>query len=182
MKNTQGTTHAADTDTLPWYRYRWPWILISIPAASMVLGVILITTAINNPAILVVDNYYAEGRGINQSMALDDAAEDLQLSANLSVENGAMTLQLNRAGTADTREDALRLFVYHVTDNLRDHEFLLLPALDQDGLFELVDADEKTLMADILASDTSWYLEVRGTNNDWRLRERITTPLAEANL
>lgn len=182
MKNTQGSTHAADTDTQPWYRYRWPWILISIPAASMVLGVILVTTAINNPAILVVDNYYAEGRGINQSMALDDAADELQLSADLSVQNGTFALQLSRAGAADTREDALRLFVYHVTDNLRDHEFLLLPSIDQAGLFELVDSAEQALMADILASDTSWYLEIRGSNNDWRLRERITTPLMEANL
>ncbi len=178
--NTQRTTSAADTDTRPWYQYRWPWILISIPAVSMVLGVILITTALNNPAILVVDNYYAEGRGINRSMALDDAALALHLTTILSVENGAVTLQLLKNGLADTNEDALRLFVYHVTDNHRDHEFLMLPTIGQAGVFELLDPEEQSLLADILASDTSWYLEVRGSNNNWRLRERITTPLAEA--
>jgi hypothetical protein len=152
-----------------------------MPAVSVVLGVILITTALNNPAILVVDDYYAEGRGINQSMALDDAAEHMQLSVNLAVANDLMTLQLNRAGTADTREDALRLFVYHVTDNTRDAEFLLLPAVNTPGIFELAEPAELPSILQILGSETSWYLEVRGADNDWRLRQRITTPLTEVS-
>ena len=175
--NNRHPSSAPDTDTRPWYRYRWPWILISMPAVSVVLGVILITTAINNPAILVVDDYYAEGRGINQSMALDDAAEQMQMSVNLAVADKRMTLQLTRAGAADTGEDALRLFVYHVTDNTRDAGFVLLPAVNTAGLFELAEPAELAVMLQILDSETSWYLEVRGANNDWRLRQRITTPL-----
>lgn len=175
--NNKHPSSALATDTRPWYRYRWPWILISMPAASVVLGVILITTAMNNPAILVVDDYYAEGRGINQSMALDDAAEQMQLSVNLAVANNRMTLQLNRAGAADTSEDALRLFVYHVTDNSRDAGFVLLPASNTTGIFELAEPAELAVMLQILGSETSWYLEVRGANNNWRLRQRITTPL-----
>ena len=171
------SSHAADTDVRPWYRYRWPWILISMPAVSIGLGIILITTALNNPAILVVDNYYAEGRGINQSMALDDAAERLQLSVNLAVDNNLITLQLNRAGVADTTEDALRLFVYHVTDNTRDEAFVLLPAAASAGVFELAAPAQQAVMGQILGSATSWYLEVRGADNDWRLRQRITTQL-----
>jgi len=179
--NNRHPSHAADADTRPWYRYRWPWILISMPAVSVVLGVILIITALNNPAILVVDDYYAEGRGINQSMALDDAAEHMQLSVNLAVDNNLMTLQLNRAGATDTREDALRLFVYHVTDNTRDAEFLLLPAINTTGIFELAEPAEVPAIMQILGSETSWYLEVRGADNDWRLRQRITTPLTEVS-
>lgn len=179
--NNKHPSSALATDTRPWYRYRWPWILISMPAVSVVLGVILITTAMNNPAILVVDDYYAEGRGINQSMALDDAAEQMQLSVNLAVANDLMTLQLTDAGAADNREDALRLFVYHVTDNSRDAEFVLLPAVNTTGLFELAEPAELAVMLQILGSETSWYLEVRGANNDWRLRQRITTPLTEVS-
>jgi len=178
--NNRQSLRTTDTDTRPWYQYRWPWILISMPAVSVGLGVLLITTALNNPAILVVDDYYAEGRGINQSMALDDAAEQMQLSVNLAVADDLMTLQLNRAGAADTREDALRLFVYHVTDNTRDAEFLLLPAVNSAGLFELAELAAIPEMLQILGSETSWYLEVRGADNNWRLRQRITTPLTEA--
>jgi hypothetical protein len=151
-----------------------------MPAVSVGLGVLLITTAMNNPAILVVDDYYAEGRGINQSMALDDAAERMQLSVNLVVADDLMTLQLTRAGAADTGEDALRLFVYHVTDNTRDAEFLLFPAVNSAGLFELTGPAAIPAMLQILGSETSWYLEVRGADNNWRLRQRITTPLTEA--
>lgn len=175
------SSNIADTDVRPWYRYRWPWILISMPAVSVGLGVLLITTAINNPPILVVDNYYAEGRGINQSMALDDAAKRLQLTVNLIVENNRMTLRLNRGGVADSAEDALRLYVYHVTDDNRDNEFLLLPAVAATGVFELAEPAQQAAIMQILGSETSWYLEVRGADNDWRLRQRITTPLTEAS-
>jgi hypothetical protein len=101
----------------------------------------------------------------------------MQMSVNLAVADKRMTLQLTRAGAADSREDALRLFVYHVTDNTRDAGLVLLPAVNTAGLFELAEPAELAVMLQILDSETSWYLDVRGANNDWRLRQRITTPL-----
>lgn len=172
-------------DNKPWYKHRWPWILISIPAVSVVLGIILITTALNNPAILVVDNYYAEGRGINRSMALDDAAAARGLSANLSVAGGVIRLQLLSPDEAHTGEEALSLFVYHVTDNTLDEVFVFAPAADQSlsaqGYYEPAAEADITALQTVLARDTSWYLEVRGAGNNWRLRKRISTPLQEVS-
>lgn len=166
-------------DKRPWYQHRWPWILISIPAASVVLGVILITTALKNPAILVVDNYYAEGRGINRSLALDEAAARLGLSATLRSENGQPRLQL-RAPDAAQQQDALRLYVYHVTDDQLDNEFVFVPIPDT-LWYEPISQQDALALQQIMNTDTSWYLEMRGADNDWRLRERISTPLQEVN-
>lgn len=172
-------------DKKPWYHHRWPWILISIPAVSVVLGIILITTALNNPAILVVDNYYAEGRGINRSMALDDAAAELGLSANLSVRSSMIGLQLLGENAPHNNEEALSLFVYHVTDNTLDQVFVFAPAADEDmsaqGYFEPASDQDITALQSIMARDTSWYLEIRGAGNNWRLRQRISTPLQEVS-
>lgn len=167
------------SDTKPWYQHRWPWILIAMPAASVVLGVILITTALRNPAILVVDNYYAEGRGINQSLAMDDAAENLGLEAQLELAGDRMTLQL--ASTDGISEDALRLYVYHATHEERDQEFVLVPALEHD-LYEIADPAAAASLNTLLASQGSWYLELRGADNEWRLRKRVQTPLTQAAL
>lgn len=173
------STHHSDTK--PWYQHRWPWILIAMPAASVVLGVILITTALRNPAILVVDNYYAEGRGINQSLAMDYAAQELGLEAQLVLTGDRMTLQLTSTEAAGISEDALRLYVYHATHEERDQEFVLLPALQQ-NLYEIADPSAGASLNTLLASQGSWYLELRGADNEWRLRKRVQTPLTQAAL
>lgn len=172
-------------DTKPWYQYRWPWILISIPAVSVVLGIILISTALRNPAILVVDNYYAEGRGINRSMALDNAAVSGGLSAQLTVQGAVINLQLAGNDEPYRNEEALSLFVYHVTDNALDQTFVFAPDADpvlaDQGFYEPVTAGDAAALQTLLMQNTSWYLEIRGVNNNWRLRQRITTPLQEVS-
>lgn len=172
-------------DNKPWYKHRWLWVLIGIPTTSVVLGVVLITVAINNPAILVVDNYYAEGRGINRSMALDDAASERALSARLSVAGASMQLQLLSNNRPYTREEALSLYVYHVTEDSLDQVFTLAPAADpalsEQGYFELASAQQQDALISLMAQNTSWYLEIRGVDNDWRLRQRISTPLQEVS-
>ena len=164
-----------DSHNYPWYRHRWPWILISIPAASMLLGVILLTTAFNNPAILVVDNYYSEGKTINQSMAMDERARELGINAQLTA-GESLNLQLVNAPDV-----ALRLFVFHVTDDSRDRSFVLLPDTDGTG-FSPATATEQDALNVILNSDTSWYFELRGEQDTWRLRQRISTPIGTVSL
>ena len=165
--------------TRPWYKHRWPWLLMAIPACSVVLGVVMIVLAIRNPAILVEDNYYQEGRGINRSLALDEAAANRQIQAILQLESGRVQLQLS-AGNQPLLEDGLMLFVFHAADNKRDHEFVLVPAFHPafsgQGLYEPANPGEIQLLRNILAEDSSWYFELRGSDNNWRLRQRVITP------
>ena len=39
----------------PWYREPWPWVIISIPAAAVVMGFITLYLALTNPDHLVVE-------------------------------------------------------------------------------------------------------------------------------
>ncbi|ALO47204.1 FixH family protein [Pseudohongiella spirulinae] len=159
----------------PWYRHRWPWILISVPVISVILGVVLLTIAFNNPAILVVDNYYSEGRAINQSLAMDDAATERGISANLQLSGDGFRVTLNGSDDA-----ALRLFIYHATDPQRDQQFILLP--DESNGFRPASAEEEAALDTLLRSNNIWYFEVRGETDLWRLRQRVESPTSEIEL
>ncbi len=151
-----------------WYYHGWPWALMLIPFAAVVVGIVMITTVIYYPDDVVVDTYYKDGRAINQILALDDAALERGLRASLSIdsESRISLIDLN----TDT-ETVLHLFAYHVTDSAADREFIFLPEQSQG-----YSNDSKEIL-DILGSAGVWYLELRGDNNDWRLRKRIQTPV-----
>ena len=39
----------------PWYKEPWPWVIIAIPAAAVIMGVITFYLAVSNPDYLVVE-------------------------------------------------------------------------------------------------------------------------------
>ena len=153
--------------TLPWYHYRWPWVLMLIPFAAVLFGIFMVTIALIYPDDVVVDTYYKDGQGINQLRDLDETALALNLKAALSVgtELGQSHIQFS-----GTEEPYLQLSLFHVTDSKQD---LSLRFTAQDG--EFVSTHDS--LRSILATPGVWYLELRGADNDWRLRRRVVTPL-----
>ena len=43
------------SDQRPWYREPWPWVIISIPLAAVIMGFITLYLALANPDYLVVE-------------------------------------------------------------------------------------------------------------------------------
>ncbi len=58
-------------DARPWYRHAWPWLLAIAPAAALIGGFVTLWLAVTTSDSLVVDDYYREGRAINQQLARD---------------------------------------------------------------------------------------------------------------
>jgi hypothetical protein len=58
MMSTAPAKHrpSASGQTLPWYRYPWPWVAIAIPATAVVGGFVTLYLAVKNPDPLVVDD------------------------------------------------------------------------------------------------------------------------------
>jgi len=45
----------------PWYKEPWPWVIIAIPAAAVIMGAITFYLAVSHPDYLVVeDEQYRE--------------------------------------------------------------------------------------------------------------------------
>ena len=148
--------------TAPWYRHRLVWLVIAIPAASVVAGIYLIYLATNTDHSMVVDDYYKQGMAINQSLQRDQAAADLGLSAQLEVsETGDMvTLSLNK-GTLVDYPDRLSLHLQHATH------------ADNDQLLNLVRAPDNQYIGYLKQKIREGVWHITLSQQDWRLVDRV---------
>ena len=108
-------THAIDPT--PWYRQRWPWLLIAGPATVVVAGAVTVWLAIRSDDGLVADDYYKQGLAINQVIGRADRARALGISANVSIEaDGRVRATVDAVGsTADVTPESITLLIAHPT-------------------------------------------------------------------
>lgn len=78
----------------PWYRERWPWILIAGPAIVVVAGLVTAWLAIRSDDGLVIDDYYKQGLAINQTLGRSDTAGRLGVEAVLHLAGDRIRVQL----------------------------------------------------------------------------------------
>lgn len=91
----------AMTDPRPWYRHRWPWILIAGPAVVVVAGIVTTWIAVRTSDGLVADDYYKQGLEVNQKLARSDAAAAMQMEARLRLVAGRIDIRLaSRSGAS----------------------------------------------------------------------------------
>ena len=67
----------------PWYRQRWPWILIALPASAVIGGVITAVLAVRTFDGPVAADYYRQGLAINQEVDRAQLARVLGLEARV---------------------------------------------------------------------------------------------------
>ncbi len=60
------------------------WLLVGVPAAAVIMGVVIVTLASNGPTDLVRDDYYKAGLAINEDLTAEEAGEALGLTASLT--------------------------------------------------------------------------------------------------
>lgn len=71
------------TDDRPWYKERWPWMLMAGPGIVVVAGIVTVWLAIVSNDGLVTDDYYKQGLAVNQVLQRSQLAGDLGLHADL---------------------------------------------------------------------------------------------------
>lgn len=79
---------------LPWYRHRWPWILIGLPATAVVAGFITLYLAVRSDDGVVAEDYYTKGLAINQVLDRQDRAKQLGLTADIRQQDGGFVVTL----------------------------------------------------------------------------------------
>jgi len=65
----------------PWYRQRWPWLLMLGPAIVVVAGIATIWIAVATDDGVVADDYYKRGLAINQTLERAERARALGVRA-----------------------------------------------------------------------------------------------------
>ena len=154
-----------------WYKQIWPWVLIAIPFSAVLFGIFMITVVILYPDDVVDDNYYQDGMAINQTLDQDRAARKLDVIARL-VKFDEQEMAMQVTNTSDTR---LTLKFSHVTDASKDRTLILYRQAG--GRY----AAYKDIPLE-LERPGVWYVELDGQNGDWRLWQRVVTPLRQLEL
>ncbi|MBU0501078.1 MAG: FixH family protein [Gammaproteobacteria bacterium] len=157
--------HATREDLEPWYRQFWPWFIISIPAATVVAGLVTLKIAATNPDSLVVDNYYKEGLAINKNLSRERLAKTLGLAADLDIDPETRQLKLSLSGKLTDPPRMLELELYHPS------------AKDQDVRIKLTSLgglNYVTRLPDL--ADVVWKLTLTPENREWKMSGRLKLP------
>ena len=81
----------------PWYRQRWPWLLMLGPAIVVVAGIVTAVIAIETDDGLVADDYYKRGLAINQTLERAARTAALGLTATVDIAaDGVVVVVLRR--------------------------------------------------------------------------------------
>ena len=150
----------------PWYRDRWPWLLIAPPAAAVAMGIVMVTLALRSDDGLVVDDYYKRGLAINQVLDREARAAALGLQATLSFSpQGDRVRVLLSAGAPTAMHPTLRL----VHPTRAGHDQTVNLAAGAGGVFEgaLAPVSPGTWRLVLEDADGSWRL-----GGDWRSVDR----------
>ncbi|MBU3656582.1 MAG: FixH family protein [Rhodocyclaceae bacterium] len=104
------------SSSAPWYRHRWPWILMAGPAIVIVAGFITAWLAIKSNDGLVEDNYYKVGLAVNQQLQQKKLAAELGLGAKLAYVETTQEIRISLSGLQPgALPDTLQLKLVHPT-------------------------------------------------------------------
>ena len=163
-------------DTKPWYCQFWPWLIIALPATVVVAGISMIRLAHHSADDMVVDNYYKDGKAINQSLGQDQRAVELNMVAELSFNFDSGQLIVSLAG--DELPQNLVLHLYHPIEADHDTTVLLTPRGEGRYLGELSQRLQHRYLLRLLPaneSDAAAGLQQDGSQvpPQWRLNGEI---------
>ncbi len=149
----------------PWYRQLWPWLLMLMPAIALFGGIATFWLAATSNNSLVVDDYYREGKAINQQLARDTTATRLGLSASLRrAPDGRALIELDaKPGTPLPTEITLR--VMHATQ----------AELDQSHRLTATGQGRYAAATGILPSAGRWNLMIEEPARAWRITATVTS-------
>jgi len=140
----------------PWFRHPEPWLLLAAPFAAIVAGGFTWWIAAHSNHSLVVDDYYKQGKAINQDLRRDRTAASMGLSLSLRYDAaaGALSGQLHGA-----KDDApLNLLLVHPTVPEKDIRLVATP--DRSGVFSV---------ALPLLERAHWQVQIEDATRSWRL-------------
>lgn len=115
----------------PWYRHRWPWILMSGPAAVVVASAFTAVLAVRSADGLVAEDYYKRGLAINKTLARAERGRRLGMHASALIADGRVRVALS----GPERGPALRLTLVHPVTASRDVRVELRPSAEA-GIYE----------------------------------------------
>ena len=153
----------------PWYKHRWPWLLMLGPAIVIVGGVNLGIVAYRSQDAMVVDDYYKQGKAINQDLRRDRVASSMQLAFDARYDPAAGQLSGTLLGASGPVATPFRIHLAHATQPEKDLKLEVAP-----------DAQGRFAVALPMLERARWQVVVEGGKRDWRLATAWHWPQQQA--
>ena len=151
------TLNAIDKQVAPWYKHRWPWLLMSGPFIVLVAGFVTMWISFSGADALVVDDYYKQGKAINQDLRRDRVAATLGLQFSLRYDAASGNLV---GGVKGLRNQLpLTLLLIHPTVPQKDKRMVVTP--DSQGAFSL---------SLPMLERAHWQVQIEDAARSWRLQ------------
>ena len=93
----------------PWYREPWPWLIIGLLSVTFIWGSYRIYYAFKIQDSVVVDDYYKNGKSINQDLTRDQNAREMDISAKLLIDAILGEVRVEVQGQPQQWPDSLQL-------------------------------------------------------------------------
>lgn len=151
------TLNALDKQVAPWYKHRWPWLLMLGPFVVLVAGFVTMWISFSGADALVVDDYYKQGKAINQDLRRDRVAATLELQFSLRYEAASGNLVGAMKGL--TNQLPLTLLLVHPTVPQKDKRMVVTP-----------DAEGKFSVALPMLERAHWQVQIEDAERSWRLQ------------
>ena len=130
------------TPVPPWYRQRWPWLLMAGPAIVVAASMVTLWLAATTDDAVVADDYYKRGLSINERLQRVERASALGIAAEVHIAaDGRVRVALTSSSQApEARPAVVVLAVAHATRGGSDRraELVLGPEGSYDGNIEPV--------------------------------------------
>lgn len=157
-------------NSTPWYRHRWPWLLMAGPGLVVVASFITLWLAIVSSDGLVTDEYYKKGLAINQTLALSERAKTLGLMAGLRFTLSTVSVRLSAEQAGFAPPARVRVTISHPTRaGLDQSQELTLKDGYYSGPFRLPAAGH-------------WLVLVEDEAKTWRVLGNVILPAAGETL
>jgi hypothetical protein len=151
------TLNAFDKQVAPWYKHRWPWLLMLGPFVVLVAGFVTMWISFSGADALVVDDYYKQGKAINQDLRRDRMASNLGLQFSLRYDAASGNLVGAMKGL--TNQLPLTLLLVHPTVPQKDKRMVVTP--DSEGQFSL---------SLPMLERAHWQVQIEDAARSWRLQ------------
>ncbi|MGB0359998.1 MAG: FixH family protein [Endozoicomonas sp.] len=93
----------------PWYREPWAWYIVGILFVTVAWGSFQLYTVFTHQDSVVIDDYYKNGKSINQDMTRIHNASDLHIKGILTIDDLIGEVRVNLVGSIKQWPEQLRM-------------------------------------------------------------------------
>lgn len=161
-----------------WYKQFWPWFLIFLPASVVVASIVTIVIAVQGADSLVSDDYYKQGKLINQDLSKIEYTKKIGLSGGLSIKDNILHLSVNAKEKGITMPPVLKMSFIHPASAAKDLSITLIELTDAKST-----APKKIASANYTSqnnielvkklSQGAWYVRLQPLDKNWQLKGKI---------